>query len=109
MVDFGKRARTGDTSPEKLVCAAIHWDDGEVHKHQPKNIEIGWVVCGHRHHNCFSILFALGRNTSEDGPLVQGFLTDLGNFVDRREGARLSFASEQTDKDVEILFSEDLY
>ena len=105
MVDMGKRNRTGDVSPERIVCAAIYWDDGIEHKHQPKNIETGWVVCGHRHHNCFPILTALGRK----GTVIQGFLTDFGNFVDRKTAAKLAFESGQMDTDVELLFSEDLY
>lgn len=37
---------------ERILCAAVHYDDGKEYVHQPINITSGYVVCGHRHHNC---------------------------------------------------------
>lgn len=41
---------------EYILCASIHFDDGKVHEHQPKNIKTGFVVCGRRHHNYYNTL-----------------------------------------------------
>ena len=40
---------------EFIICAANHYDDGKVHPDTPKNIYIGFVVCGRRHFNCSAI------------------------------------------------------
>ncbi len=37
---------------EYILSAANYYNDGKKHEHQPNNIEIGFVVCGRRHHNC---------------------------------------------------------
>lgn len=36
-----------------IICAAIWFNDGREHIHQPRNIEKGFVVCGRRHHNVY--------------------------------------------------------
>jgi hypothetical protein len=33
----------------RILCAAIKYDDGEYHPHQPVNIKTGFVVSGYRH------------------------------------------------------------
>ena len=38
----------------------------------------------------------------------QGFMTDGGEFVDRREAARIAFECGQIEQSKEILFSEDV-
>lgn len=55
---------------EFIICAAIWYNDGKEHIHQPKNIKKGFVICGRSHHNCYATASAL---TSEN--VV--FLTDL--------------------------------
>ncbi len=42
---------------EKIICAAIHLNDGNIYQYQPKNITSGIVIAGRRHHNCFLTLF----------------------------------------------------
>lgn len=96
----------------KILCAAIHFDDGEIHFHTPKNIKTGFVMCGHRHHNCFA---SLAATVSKEQFIefnqnnVQGFLTDTNEFVSRKDGAIIAKLAGQCNDDVEILFSEDLY
>lgn len=71
---------------EYILCAAIHYDDGNVHVHQPKNIKIGFVVAGRRHHNCFATVALLRDGKPYRGvPKIQGFITNTDRFVDRKE------------------------
>lgn len=92
---------------DKILCAAIHFDDGkEDHPHPPKNITSGFVVCGYRHCNCFAIASLI---PDIDMRGEQGFLTKRGNFVDRREGGKIAYEAGQIKSPTEILFSEDLY
>jgi len=99
-----------------LLCAAIHVDDGIAHGHQPKNIKTGFVVCGHRHHNCFTTMGAMGKRAARDysGKYTSGFLTSCNRYVDRIEGMAMAIKAGQGGCDGEMqlgkpLFSEDLY
>ena len=49
-----------ETKKEYILCAAIHWDDGETYPHQPKNITTGLVICGRRHHNILAVKSRVG-------------------------------------------------
>lgn len=40
---------------------------------------------------------------------IQGFLTDEGRFVQRRQAARIARAAKQVDRDNDYLFSEDMW
>jgi hypothetical protein len=99
-------------APEYLLCSAIWFDDGvETYVHQPNNIKTGFVVCGRRHHNCFTTVAMLmgirkERLTKE---VVQGFLTNKDRFVDRYEAAKIALASGQIKEPKELLFSEDVW
>lgn len=100
-------------SIEYILCSAIWFDDGiDTYIHQPNNINTGYVVCGHRHHNCFTItamlqgLLRKERNTRKE---AQGFLTNRNRFVNREEAADIAYASGQIKEKKKQLFSEDLY
>lgn len=101
---------------EYIICSAIYFDNKKkTYAHQPNNIESGYVICGHRHHNCFmtmSILDPHNKSERMERP-IQGFLTNTNRFVDRAEGFEIALKAEQilTNKDREIrrLFSEDIY
>lgn len=102
---------------EYILCAAIHFDDGNTYVHQPRNIETGFVVCGRRHHNCFASFSAMRsvRGTTDSDidnyprNSEQGFLTSLDRFVGRKEAAVIAFNTGQITEKRNILFSEDLY
>lgn len=97
---------------EYIACSAIWYKDAPIHTNRPINVDMGTVVCGHRHGHCISTYVALSGKrsvTTEAGEYVQGFLTSTNRFVDRKEGALIAFAAGQTDKNCETLFSEDLY
>ena len=96
---------------EKIICAAIYLNDKKVHDLQPTNIKIGFVVCGHRHGNCYAtmeIIFGdLDKYKSEYE--TQGFITSNNRFVDRKEAAEIAFQAGQITKEAKCLISEDLY
>lgn len=102
-----------DKPKEYILCAAIWYDDGTYYPHQPKNITSGLVICGRRHHNCFTTLKALSLNTFENiskNNIYQGFITNLNNFVDRRCAYNIALQAEQIkEKENKYLISEDLY
>jgi len=93
---------------EYVICAAMYYDDGLPHIHQPKNIDIGFVVCGRRHHNCFAILNLINP-TFDHSKVEQGFLTSKDRFISRNDAAELALQNGQIERPVNILFSEDLY
>ena len=100
---------------EYILCAANHYNDGTEHPHQPKNIKTGFVVCGHRHHNCI-VTFAdiVGFPYTEEGHKIhnteeQGFLTNTNRFVGREEAGLIAFTAGQTKEFKTTLYSEDLY
>jgi hypothetical protein len=99
-----------------ILCAAIWYNDDNVHKHQPRNIDSGFVVAGRRHHNCFITSFILGEELTvkdkiSDGEwkITQGFITSDDIFLNREDAGKIAYDSGQTKKLVKQLFSEDLY
>lgn len=103
---------------ETILCAAIWVDNGNAYPRQPKNIYNGFVVCGHRHHNCFGTLSLIWNSDLERIAVlrssIQGFLTSEGNFVSRQKGMEIAIESGQGGNNGEMtlgesLYSEDLY
>lgn len=92
----------------RILCAAIHINDGKKYQHQPKNIESGYVMCGRRHHNILSILFELGISYNKKD-VVQGFITSDDMFLNREESAMVAFNAGQTATCTKSLISEHLY
>lgn len=104
---------------EYIICAANHYDDGIEQTFNPNNITTGYVVCGHRHHNCISIFAQIvGFPYSDESQKLhntetQGFLTNTNMFVNRKEAMKIAILAGQveegkTHKEFE-LYSEDLY
>ena len=86
---------------EYILCAAIC---------NPLDFDMAGhplIYCGHRHNNILWQSEKVSRS-----PYHQGFLTNKGRFVDRKEAAEIALAAKQIEKlqfvDDE-LFSEDLY
>jgi hypothetical protein len=112
---------------EFILCAAIWINDGKKHEQQPENIEIGFVVCGRRHHNCYQTIKDLkgdvntyfkSLDISEDSYRnYQGFMTSFDRYVDRKEGWIIAKANNQIlfglaateNESGSILISENLY
>jgi len=69
----------------------------------------GVIWTGRRHHNIIhDIVTKTGERPAKG---IQGFITDEGKFVDRKEGARIALESGQIAKLKwpPDLYSEDLY
>jgi hypothetical protein len=108
-----------DHRKEYIVCAAIWFDDGKIHPHQPINIDIGIVHMGHRHCNCFASIGGLVKDRLEMGihEKEQGFLTSYNRFVTREEAAEIALSQDQFASDEEreevkkskYLYSENIY
>ena len=97
-----------------VLCAAIWFDDNQTHIHQPRNISSGFVICGHRHHNCF-----MTANIFDTSPRLakmekcQGFITNDNLFVDRKVALHIAISKNQVLDMSQIrgdnLYSEYLY
>jgi hypothetical protein len=104
---------------ERIICAANYYNDGVVYDFKPTNINEGFVVCGHRHHNCIFIFakivgFPYDEKAKEIMCTeVQGFLTNTNRFVDRHEALKIAVKENQLITESPNyklgLFSEDLY
>ena len=96
------------TTLEHILCAAIYVNDGKHRIHMPKNIDIGIVVCGWRHHNCYMILDEIFSQGEQKG-CTQGFITSKDRFLNRAESAQIAFVAGQINDSADTLVSEDLY
>jgi len=112
---------------EFILCAAIYVNDGLKHEQQPENIEIGFVICGRRHNNCYQTIKDLKGDVNtyfkslnlsdEDYRKQQGFITSLDRFVTRKEGWKIAKDMKQIQYSLKvsdfgeesILISENLY
>ena len=112
-------AVSGSTGSERIICAANYYNDGKSEVHSCKNIEVGFVICGHRHHNCIGTFAKMvGFPYSDEAHKlqnteIQGFLTSKNRFVSREEGLIIALRENQAMNIKEVrgnrLFSEDLY
>lgn len=76
----------------KIKCAAIHRNDGVI-------------IEGKNHAEC---ILSSPAGTCGSGKSIQGFVTDTGKFVDRKEAGKIAFEAGQIDKLTDFLQSEDL-
>lgn len=70
----------------------------------------GVVFTGYRHdrvYTSFPMGFFKGPEGTKDH--IQGFITDKGIFLDRKEGGEYAFKIGQIKKETDLLFSEDLW
>ena len=95
---------------EYILCAAIHYDNGKVYKSQPINIHTGFVVLGHRHHNCMEIASILSSTVEYPHSGNCGFLTNTNKFLDRSEAYKVAQVYLPNLNNLNhCLYSEDLY
>lgn len=76
----------------KIKCAAIRRSDGVI-------------IEGKNHAEC---VLSSPPGTCKSGESIQGFVTDIGLFVDRKEAGRIAFEAGQIDKLIDFLQSEHL-
>lgn len=99
---------------ERILCAAIWFNDGKRYDNQPLNIDEGYVICGRRHHNCIYTNYCITGNRNADyAEIVQGFITTDDKFVDRADALLIARSAGQILDEAEVrgkhLYSEDLY
>ena len=92
-----------------IVCAAIWYSDGIQYDAQPKNIDLGYVMCGRRHHNIIILHAELLNIKTAKKNTVQGFLTSDDRFVTRKQAGKIAFECGQISKESNCLTSEELY
>lgn len=82
---------------ERIICAAIHYLDGNEYPHQPFNITSGYVLIGLRHCNVIiTNKIITGKPTRSNN--IQGFITSKNRFVDRVEAGQIALACGQIEK-----------
>lgn len=93
----------------RVQIAAIWYQDESTPVHGPKTpTGKGLVLCGRRHCDIIGQYLALtGKPTR--GNTVQGFVLDIGVFVDRAQAAEIAFLAGQIEEMKDELFSEDIY
>lgn len=69
-------------------------------------LQDGIIYTGKRHSDIVRKMLADKIRPKHGG---QGFITDEGKFVDRREAGRIAFESKQIEKPTDLLTSENLY
>jgi hypothetical protein len=102
----------------RILCAANWYKTEDKVPHQPKNIDQGFVVSGHRHCSIYPVAAhlsgeewdALRRNEEH------GFLTSDNRWVNRQEGYAIAETAGQLNMDEvrrrggdRTLYSEDIY
>lgn len=93
---------------EVVLCAAIWFPNENTPYHNVKNIDKGLVLCGHRHPHIIGQYNAMGGKFTEE-TYVQGFITNLNNFLTREEAHTLFIDCGGEPESSEQLYSEDLY
>ena len=115
---------------EKILCAAIHYDNGIKYIRQNQyGVETGFVLCGYRHPHIIDVLstnphyvknkfeendeefirkyndikYKWGKQEDlEQTEIIQGFLTSKGRFVDRKEAFKIALNAGQINNDDRI-------
>lgn len=107
--------------PERVLCAAIWYNDGVERVHLPRNLVTGLVFSGWRHCNCFTQVQALKEQLPPENweekrlhivlNTVQGFLTSKGNFIDRQAALKMAIEQNQIIEEIRgtELHSENIY
>ena len=88
----------------KLISSAI--------KFKPKNCEYFQIACGKRHYDILEMIYNL-YGDYEKTTVVQGFLTDEDQFVDRYDAYYIALMNHQVKANDEFyrtpLYSEDIW
>jgi hypothetical protein len=69
----------------------------------------GVIWTGHRHGDVIKKIIAALGDEAKPVKEKQGFVTECGKFVDRKEAAKIALAAGQVKELYPILMSEDLY
>ena len=114
---YSKKSKTNkiqnigiNNKKEYIICSAIKRIEPRESQgnHLPYHTgynDIMDVELGYRHHD---IYLRYGKELLKQRD-AQGFFTSNNRFVDRKEAAKIAFECGQINKEVEVLFSENLY
>jgi hypothetical protein len=81
---------------EKILCAAIHYENLPKPVHSVKNKDKGLTLCGHDHAAIIGLCTVLlNKKQHELQPYEQGFLTSENRFVDRKEAWEIAVRAKQ--------------
>lgn len=85
---------------ERIVSAAIWYNDGKRHLGMPNNIKRGFVLYGKSHYSCNVAFLAITSNNRsywEDtyNEQVRGFITDKNRFICRKEAYEIAIKASQ--------------
>ena len=100
---------------ERILCAAVYYDDGIERTHHAGNIDTGFLAVGYRHCDCVELLSEVYKNREYIKDVqnrnIQGFLTSYKRFVDRVEAGIIAYRARQLRhyKNGMEIYSEDLY
>lgn len=83
-------------------------DEIEVIKHAAVKCYQGLIMLGKSHADCIHKAMHIGVEINQRAD-AQGFFTNKGRFVTRKEGAEIAMKSFMVHKKIEVLFSEDLW
>jgi len=75
---------------EKVICAAVYYDDSKERTHLPRNLKTGFVIGGWRHVNCiyqFSETFFPNWQTDEQHKAIRLHYLNVTSLA-RRCGLR---------------------
>ena len=92
---------------EKILCAAVHYSDGEEYPYQPHDIESGFVIGGHSH-NQIEAFLKEQLNLFQIALCAEGFLTTENRFVGRLEARAIAYDNGQCEHSEGPLSSVDL-
>ena len=98
-----------DVKKEYITCSAILFHTTKELAHMPINVNKGFVLCGHRHHNIQSLCQVKGLEDLIQYPSTDGFLTSKDRFVERKEAGEIAFKAGQIKELTGHLYSEDIY
>lgn len=87
--------------PERIIASSIKHPDGKIYAADAPG----------RHHHCIALM-SLHGVTGPGNTQNQGFITNTGRYVNRREGLAIAVAANQLIQKTnppEILFSEDVW
>lgn len=90
---------------EYILCAAIKRIEPRETNCGYYNNDIHKIELGYRHHDIFQ---RFPEEVSKK-PIDQGFYTSYGRFVNREEAMKIAFNSDQVNRKLNKLYSEDLY
>jgi hypothetical protein len=91
---------------EKILCAAIHVDDGVVYPFSQKSVALtGFVIAGFSHDEIRKCITIIHKHMFHQ---KEGFLTTQNRFVNRTSAAKIAYCAKQIKKETFELISTDL-